>query len=68
VGPLLADNDRDAFALGFGYSSGRWGFDISDLYLKVQNIDARSGIVHDGFYGLYKEAVNIFAFSLRVAF
>lgn len=67
VGPLLADNDRDAYTLGLGYGTDRWGVDISDLYLKVKDIDAR-GVVNDRFYGQYKETVNIFAFSLRVAF
>jgi len=68
VGPLLADNDRDAFSIGFGYGNDRWGVDLSDLYLKVQNIDVRNVPVNDGFYGQYHEAVNIFAFSFRVAF
>jgi long-chain fatty acid transport protein len=68
VGPILADNDRDAYTLGFGYGTDRWSVDISDLYLKVKDIDVRNVAVHDRFYGLYKESVNIFAFSLRVAF
>jgi long-chain fatty acid transport protein len=67
VGPILADNDRDAYSLGFGYGTDHWGIDVSDLYLKVKDINA-TGVVHDRFYGFYKEAVNIFAFSLRLAF
>lgn len=67
AGPILADNDRDAFSLGFGYNTDHWGIDIADLYLKVKDIDTR-GVSHDRFYGIYKEAVNIFAFSLRLAF
>jgi long-chain fatty acid transport protein len=66
-GPLLADNDRDAFSIGFGYGTDRWGIDLSDLYLKLKNIDTR-GVAEDRFYGIYKESVNVFAFSLRVAF
>lgn len=67
AGPLLADNDRDAFSIGFGYGTDRWGIDLSDLYLKVKDIDTR-GVSQDRFYGIYKESVNVFAFSLRVAF
>jgi long-chain fatty acid transport protein len=68
VGPLLADNDRDAFTIGFGWGTDRWGVDISDEYLKVQNADVSNVAVHDGFYGTYHESVNIFALSFRFAF
>jgi long-chain fatty acid transport protein len=68
VGPILADNDRDAYTLGFGYGGDRWSIDISDLYLKVQEINTAGVPVHDNFFGIYRESVNIFAFSLRLAF
>lgn len=67
VGPILADSDRDAFTVGLGYDADRWGVDVSDLYLKLKNRDTR-GRSNDAFYGVYKEAVNVFAVSLRVAF
>lgn len=67
AGPLIADNDRDAFALGFGYNTDRWGVDISDLYLKFKKLDT-AGRSIDNFFGTYKEAANIFAFSLRLSF
>ncbi|MEP6801249.1 MAG: outer membrane protein transport protein [Acidobacteriota bacterium] len=67
IGPLLADNDRDAYSVGFGFGTEHWGIDISDLYLKVHDRNNR-GRSNDNFYGTFKEAVNIFAFSLRVAF
>lgn len=67
AGPILADNDRDAYTIGFGYNTDRWGVEISDLYLKVKKLDT-AGRSQDNFFGTYKEAVNIFAFSLRVAF
>ncbi|MDQ2869722.1 MAG: outer membrane protein transport protein [Acidobacteriota bacterium] len=67
IGPLLADNDRDGYSVGFGFGTDRWGIDVSDLYLKVHDRDNR-GRSNDAFYGTFKEAVNVFAFSLRVAF
>jgi long-subunit fatty acid transport protein len=36
AGPILADNDRDAYSLGFGYGNDRWGVDVSDLYIKFK--------------------------------
>jgi long-chain fatty acid transport protein len=67
AGPILADNDRDAFAVGFGYGNDRWGVDISDLYIKFKKLDT-AGQSQDNFYGVYKESANVFAFSLRLSF
>jgi long-chain fatty acid transport protein len=67
AGPILADNDRDGYSLGFGYGNDRWGVDISDLYLKFKRLDT-VGRSQDNFFGQYKESANIFAFSLRVSF
>jgi long-chain fatty acid transport protein len=66
-GPILADNDRDAYTAGVGFGTEQWGIDISDLYLKVKDFST-VGRSNDRFYGTYKESVNIFAFSLRMAF
>ena len=68
AGPILADNDRDAYTLGFGWGTERWGVDISDLYLKFKKLDTSGVAQQDNFYGTYKEAANIFAFSLRFSF
>ncbi len=67
AGPILADNDRDAYTLGFGYGTERWGVDISDLYIKFKNLDT-AGRSQDNFFGQYKTADNVFAFSLRLSF
>ncbi len=67
AGPILADNDRNAYSLGFGYDTERWGVDISDLYIKFKKLDT-AGQSQDNFFGQYKETANIFAFSLRVSF
>ncbi|HKF45505.1 MAG TPA: outer membrane protein transport protein [Thermoanaerobaculia bacterium] len=67
AGPLLADNDRDAYTIGFGYNTPRWGVEVSDLYLKFKKLDATKES-QDNFFGTYKESANIFAFSLRFAF
>ena len=67
AGPILADNDRDAYTLGFGYGTERWGVDISDLYIKFKKLDT-AGRSQDNFFGQYKTSDNVFAFSLRVSF
>jgi long-chain fatty acid transport protein len=70
VGPILADNDRDGYTIGFGYDTEKWGFNISDLYLKVKDRTvASSDVSTDNFYGTYlKEAVNIAIMSFRLSF
>jgi long-subunit fatty acid transport protein len=67
AGPILADNDRDAFTAGVSFGTEQWGIDVSDLYLKVKNID-NVGRSNDKYYGTFHESVNIFAFAFRVAF
>jgi long-chain fatty acid transport protein len=67
AGPILADNDRDGYTLGFGYDTERWGVDVSDLYIKFKRLDT-AGRSQDNFFGVYKEAANVFAFSLRLSF
>ncbi len=68
VGPILADNDRNGYTIGYGYNTDKWGFNISDLYLKVKDrtVDVPNT---DNFFGSYnKEAVNIAIASLRLSF
>lgn len=67
AGPILADNDRNAYSIGFGYGNERWGVDVSDLYIKFKTLDT-AGRSHDNFFGQYKESANVFAFSLRLSF
>jgi long-chain fatty acid transport protein len=67
AGPLLADNTRNGYTLGFGYNTDRWGVDLSDLYLKLKDLNT-AGNSNDSFYGTYHESVNVFALSLRLAF
>ncbi len=67
VGPILADNDRDGFTIGFGYNTPKWGVNVSDLYLKVKDrtVDVANT---DNFYGRYRETVNIAIASFRLSF
>ncbi|HSS45573.1 MAG TPA: outer membrane protein transport protein [Thermoanaerobaculia bacterium] len=67
AGPLLADSNRNGYTLGFGIGTDRWGVDISDLYLKFKDRDTRSSS-NDGFFGVYKEAANVVALRLHLAF
>jgi long-chain fatty acid transport protein len=68
AGPILADNDRDGYTIGFSYGTEKLSFNISDLYLRVR--DRTTPFPNtDGFYGKYKdESVNIAIASLRFAF
>jgi len=68
TGPLLADNDRDAFTLGFGYDTPRWGFNVGDIYIKVKSRNTANTANNDNFFGTYHEDVNVFAFDFRFSF
>jgi long-chain fatty acid transport protein len=68
VGPILADNDRDGFTIGFGYDVPKWGFNIADLYLKVKDRTINTAPNTDGFYGRYSESINIAIASFRFSF
>jgi long-chain fatty acid transport protein len=67
--PLLADNDRDAYTIGFGYHTERWGVDIGDVYIVFDDIDTRGVTSNDGpgdnFEGVYKESANVFGLNFR---
>jgi long-chain fatty acid transport protein len=68
TGPLLADNDRTGYSFGFSYGTEKFGFNVSDLYLKVKNRTTPFPNTDD-FYGTYKdESVNVAIASLRLAF
>jgi long-chain fatty acid transport protein len=67
VGPLLADNTRDAFTFGFGYNTETWGVDIGDVYLKFHKRDA-TGANTDDFHGTYKESANVGSINFRFSF
>ena len=68
VGPVLADADRNAYTIGIGYGTERWGVDISDIYIDFKETDTRGTANRDGFFGRYAEAANLFALSLRISF
>ncbi len=68
VGPILADADRNAYTLGFGYDTERWGVDISDIYIDFDSRDTRGQESTDQFFGRYSEAANLFALSFRLSF
>jgi long-chain fatty acid transport protein len=68
VGPILADADRNAYTLGFGYNTERWGVDISDIYIDFEQRDTRGEESTDQFFGRYSEAANLVAVSFRLSF
>ncbi|MFN2385834.1 MAG: OmpP1/FadL family transporter [Thermoanaerobaculia bacterium] len=68
VGPLLADADRDAYTLGFGYNTERWGVDVSDIYIIFDERDTTGSNNTDRYFGEYSEAANLFAIGFRVSF
>jgi long-chain fatty acid transport protein len=68
VGPILADNDRVGYTIGFSYGTPRFSVNVSDLYLTVRDRTTPPSNT-DNFYGTYKkEAVNIAIASMRFAF
>ena len=68
VGPILADADRNAYTIGFGYNTERWGVDVSDIYIAFDETDTSGTANTDQYFGEYSEAANLFAISLRVSF
>jgi len=68
VGPILADADRDAYTLGVGYDTDRWGVDVSDIYIKFKHRDTRGQVNNDQFFGRYSETANLIALNLRLSF
>jgi long-chain fatty acid transport protein len=68
VGPVLADSDRNAYTLGIGYHTERWGVDVSDIYIDFKERDTRGTDNHDRFFGEYSEAANLLALSFRISF
>lgn len=68
VGPILADADRNAYTIGIGYDTERWGVDISDIYIDFEERDTRGQPNTDRFFGQYAEAANLVALSLRLSF
>ena len=68
VGPILADSDRNAYTIGIGYDTERWGVDISDIYIDFDERDTRGQVNTDQFFGVYSEAANLIALSFRLSF
>jgi long-chain fatty acid transport protein len=68
VGPILADADRNAYTLGFGYDTERWGVDISDIYIDFKHRDTRGQANTDQFFGTYSETANLIALMFRLSF
>lgn len=68
VGPILADADRDAYTIGIGYNTERWGVDLSDIYIDFDKRDTRGSVNTDQFFGEYSEKANLIALSLRLSF
>jgi long-chain fatty acid transport protein len=68
VGPILADADRNAYTLGLGYDTDRWGVDVSDIYIDFDHRDTRGQVNHDQLFGQYSEKANLLAFNFRVSF
>jgi long-chain fatty acid transport protein len=68
VGPILADADRNAYTIGIGYDTERWGVDISDIYIDFDERDTRGQANTDQFFGVYSEAANLIALSFRLSF
>jgi long-chain fatty acid transport protein len=67
VGPILTDNDRNAYTAGFGYNTPRWGFDVGGAYIKFKDRAVLTEST-DNFFGRYSETAWVASANLRVAF
>jgi long-chain fatty acid transport protein len=67
VGPILADNDRNVYAAGFGYNTPQWGIDVGGLYIRFKD---RSVLTEstDNFFGHYSEDAWVGTASFRFSF
>lgn len=67
AGPLLADNDRNAYTAGFGYNTPEWGVDLGGVYIKFKD---RSVLTEstDNFFGRYSEQGWVASANLRISF
>jgi long-chain fatty acid transport protein len=68
VGPIQADADRNAYTLGVGYDTDRWGVDLADVYVKFKHRDTRGQVNTDQFFGQYSETANLIALNFRLSF
>lgn len=68
VGPILADSDRNAYTIGIGYNTDRWGVEVSDIYIKFKDRDTRGEESTDQFFGRYSEAANVVGLNFRLSF
>ena len=67
VGPILTDNDRNAYTAGFGYNTLHWGFDVGGAYIKFKDRAVLTEST-DNFFGRYSETAWVASANLRVAF
>jgi long-chain fatty acid transport protein len=69
ISPLLADNDRNDYTLGLGYTMNNWQFDVG--YMLV-DFGERSTVVNgvgqneNGFDGSYATIAHLFFFSFGI--
>jgi long-chain fatty acid transport protein len=67
AGPILADNNRNAYTFGFGYNTERLGVDIGDAYIRFKDSKTPASNT-DNFYGTYRESANVGSINFRLAF
>jgi long-chain fatty acid transport protein len=67
VGPILADNDRNVYTVGFGYNTPEWGVDLGGAYIKFKDRSVLT-VSTDNFFGRYSEAAWVASANLRISF
>jgi long-chain fatty acid transport protein len=67
VGPILSDNDRNAYTAGFGYNTPEWGVDLGGAYIKFKDRSVLT-VSTDNFFGRYSEAAWVASANLRISF
>ena len=67
VGPILPDNDRNVYTLGFGYNTPEWGFDLGGG-TSGSRIARCLPSPTDNFFGQYSEEAWVGTATLRISF
>lgn len=68
VGPLLADNDRNVYSLGFGYDTPQFGLDVGALWIAFRDRDVTRPPQTDNFFATYSETGLVLTGGLRINF
>ncbi|KAA3614611.1 MAG: hypothetical protein DWQ05_15045 [Calditrichaeota bacterium] len=71
VSPLLPDDDRHDFSIGFGYTTGKYIFDAGYMFVNIgdrSTVEDGEGQNHNGFNGTYNSNASLLWASFGMNF